>query len=81
MTDAYTPAEPGQIRENHWQRWYIGIGEREFVVRCDVMAGTSPPQLLTLPAHVFTAGMAGAPVGHWTGSLLDPEVLFDGERQ
>lgn len=73
-TGRETAAEPGQIREDDWRRWYVGIGEREFMCRYETIAGNIEPQLLSLPAWMFTQGMVGRPVGRWTGDLLDPHL-------
>lgn len=67
-------AESGQIREDGWRRWYVGPGEREFVCRYEPIDGSITPQLLSLPAWLFTEARVGQVVGHWTGTLLDPIV-------
>lgn len=68
----HAPAEPGQIREDEWRRWYVGTGDRDFMCRYETIAGNIDPQLLPLPAYLFTEGKVGRPVGRWTGTLLEP---------
>lgn len=68
----FTPAQPGQVREDEWRRWYVGAGEQDFVCMYETLAGDVRGELLTLPAWMFTKGKVGRPVGTWTGTLLAP---------